>query len=149
MTEELQELGLEVGHRRVGRLMAENGMKVVRTRKYKATTDSNHAFAVAPNLLDRDFSVNAPNQKWAGDIQSCFRSGAEPAGPGFLGQRPQSEMGRRHQLHLDRRRLALPGRHSRPLLPARDRLGCQRRRQGAFTTPIAAVSTARAIIRNA
>ena len=63
MTEELQELGLEVGRRRVGRLMAENGIKDVRTRKYKATTDSDHAFAVAPNLLDRGFAADAPNQK--------------------------------------------------------------------------------------
>ncbi|QCO55369.1 transposase [Pseudorhodobacter turbinis] len=30
MTEELQELGLSVGHRRVGRLMRENGIKIVR-----------------------------------------------------------------------------------------------------------------------
>jgi len=68
MTEELQELGLNVGHRRVGRLMRENGIKIVRTRKYKATTDSNHAFNIAPNLLDQDFSADAMNQKWAGDI---------------------------------------------------------------------------------
>jgi len=31
-------------------------------------TDSNHAFNIAPNLLDRDFSASGPNQKWAGDI---------------------------------------------------------------------------------
>jgi putative transposase len=68
MTEELQELGLKVGHRRVGRLMRQNGIEAVRTRKYKVTTDSNHSFAIAPNLLDRDFSATAPNQKWAGDI---------------------------------------------------------------------------------
>lgn len=68
MTEELQELGLSVGHRRVGCLMRENGIKIVRTRKYKTTTDSNHAFNIAPNLLDQDFSAEAPNQKWAGDI---------------------------------------------------------------------------------
>ena len=68
MTEELLEPGLEVGHRRVGRLMRENGIKAVRTRKYKATTGSNHSFAVAPNLLDWDFSADAPNRKWAGDI---------------------------------------------------------------------------------
>jgi putative transposase len=48
MTEELQEQGLDVGHRRVGRLMVGNGIKAVRTKKYKSTTDSNHAFAVAP-----------------------------------------------------------------------------------------------------
>lgn len=68
MTEELKEVGLNVGHRRVGRLMHQNGFKVVRTRKYKATTDSNHRFNIAPNLLDRNFMADAPNRKWAGDI---------------------------------------------------------------------------------
>ena len=68
MTEELKELGLEVGHRRIGRLMSENGIEVKRNKKFKATTDSNHAFNIAPNLLNRDFHADAPNQKWAGDI---------------------------------------------------------------------------------
>lgn len=36
MTEELKELGLDVGHRRVGRLMRRNGIAVVRTRKQRA-----------------------------------------------------------------------------------------------------------------
>ena len=64
MTEELQELGLSVGHGRVGRLMRENGIKVIRTQKYKATTDSNHTFNIAPNLLDQDFSATGLNQKF-------------------------------------------------------------------------------------
>jgi len=68
MTEELKELGLAVGHRRIGRLMRENGIAVKRNRKFKATTDSNHSFNIAPNLLIRDFSAARPNQKWAGDI---------------------------------------------------------------------------------
>ena len=68
MTEELKEIGLDVGHRRVGRLMRQNGISVVRTRKHKVTTDSDHKFNIAPNLLDRDFNADAPNQKWAGDI---------------------------------------------------------------------------------
>ena len=68
MTEELQELGVNVGHRRVGRLMRDNGIKIIRTQKYKITTDSNHAFNIAPNLLDQDFSADGPNQKWADDI---------------------------------------------------------------------------------
>ena len=55
MTEELQELGLKVGHRRVGRLMGENGIKIIRTQKYNATTDSNHTFNIVPDLLDQDF----------------------------------------------------------------------------------------------
>lgn len=68
MTEELKELGFAVGHRRVGRLMSQNGIQVFRTHKYKATTDSAHNLNVAPNLLDQNFAANRPNQKWAGDI---------------------------------------------------------------------------------
>ena len=68
MTEELKELGLDVGHRRVGRLMKENNISVIRSRKYKVTTDSAHNLNIAPNLLDRDFHADAPNQKWVGDI---------------------------------------------------------------------------------
>ena len=37
-------------------------------QKYKVTTDSNHAFNIAPNLLNRNFRADQPNQKWAGDI---------------------------------------------------------------------------------
>ena len=44
----------------MGRLMRQNGILVVRTR--------NHKFNIAPNLLDRNFSADKPNQKWAGDI---------------------------------------------------------------------------------
>jgi len=68
MTEELKELGFTVGHRRVGRLMRDNGIKVVRTRKYKATTNSKHGYAIAPNLLDRNFIADQANQKWSVDI---------------------------------------------------------------------------------
>ena len=68
MTEELKAIGVDIGHRRVGRLMRENGITVKRTRKFKATTDSDHTFNITPNLLDRDFSAARPNQKWAGDI---------------------------------------------------------------------------------
>jgi len=68
MTEELKDLGLNIGHRRVGRLMRENGIRVERSKKYKVTTDSNPAFNIAPNLLNRDFRADQPNQKWAGDI---------------------------------------------------------------------------------
>ena len=68
MTEELNELGLRVGHRWVGRLMRQNAICVVRTHKFKATTDSDHTFNIAPNLLQQDFAASQPNQKWAGDI---------------------------------------------------------------------------------
>ena len=68
MTAELNELGLRVGQRRVGRLMRENGIRVHRSRKFKRTTDSDHAFNIAPNLLQQDFTASRPNQKWVGDI---------------------------------------------------------------------------------
>jgi len=74
ITEELKEIGLDVGHRRVGGLMRDNGIKVITTQKYKATTDSNHTFNIAPNLLDQDFSAIGPNQKWAGDISYIWTS---------------------------------------------------------------------------
>ena len=70
MTEELQEMG----RRRIGRLMRMNGIKTVRAQKYKVTTDSNHAFNIAPNLLDQDFSADGPNQKWASDISYIWTS---------------------------------------------------------------------------
>ena len=48
--------------------MRQSGIQIVRTRKFKATTDSDHAFNIAPNLLQQDFTASGPNQKWAGDI---------------------------------------------------------------------------------
>ena len=68
MTEELKEVGVDVGRRRIGRLKRENGIIVERTHKFKETTDSNHTFNIAPNLLNRDFTADRSNQKWAGDI---------------------------------------------------------------------------------
>ena len=68
MTEDLRELGFDVSHHRVGRLMVHNGVSPIRTRKYKVTTDSNHNYNIAPNLLKQDFTATEPNQKWAGDI---------------------------------------------------------------------------------
>ena len=49
--------------------MRQNGISVVRTRKHKVTADNNHKFNIVPNLLDRGFNANAPNQKRAGDIR--------------------------------------------------------------------------------
>ena len=49
MTEELKEMGFDVGYHRVGRIMRQNSISVVRTHKYKVTTDSNHKFNIASN----------------------------------------------------------------------------------------------------
>jgi putative transposase len=68
MTMDLKEVGLDVGERRVGRLMKINGIKPVRTRKHKVTTNSNHSLGIVANVLDGDFTADAANRKWAGDI---------------------------------------------------------------------------------
>ena len=64
MVHELRGNGLSIGRRRVARLMRENGMQARQKRRFKRTTDSLHAFPVAPNLLDQDFTASGPNQKW-------------------------------------------------------------------------------------
>jgi putative transposase len=48
--------------------MQENGLISVHKAKFKATTNSNHNYPVAPNLLQKDFTALAPGQKWVGDI---------------------------------------------------------------------------------
>jgi putative transposase len=84
ITEELKEIGLDIGHRRVGQFMRENGISAIRTRKHKVTTDSNHEFNIAPNLLDRNFAANEPNQKWATDISYTWtREGGGVSGCDF------------------------------------------------------------------
>jgi putative transposase len=42
--------------------------KQVADQIYRRKTNSNHKFNIAPNLLDRNFIADQPNQKWAGDI---------------------------------------------------------------------------------
>jgi transposase InsO family protein len=53
---------------RVARLMKRHGIGVKQKRCYKRTTKANENHPVAPNLLDRDFSAAAPNEKWTADI---------------------------------------------------------------------------------
>ncbi len=68
MHHDLKDDGLAIGRRRVARLMRENGLVARQKRRFKRTTDSEHAWPIAPNLLDQDFTADAPNLKWAADI---------------------------------------------------------------------------------
>ena len=45
-----------------------HGVQARRRRLYKMTTNSKHNYPVAPNLLDRQFIAEHPNQKWLTDI---------------------------------------------------------------------------------
>ncbi|MAF66832.1 MAG: IS3 family transposase [Planctomycetes bacterium] len=65
---ELVDQGVEVGRRRVARLMRELGLQGLSPRKFRVTTDSNHGEAIAPNVLVRDFVADEPNEKWTTDI---------------------------------------------------------------------------------
>lgn len=68
MHAELKEQGLSIGRHRVARLMSENGLQARRKTRFKRTTDSDHGGPVAANVLDRDFTATAPDQKWGVDI---------------------------------------------------------------------------------
>jgi len=68
---ELRDQGVRCSQKRVARLMRELGLVATKARRFVATTDSDHGFPVASNLLNREFDVDAiadVNQKWAGDI---------------------------------------------------------------------------------
>ena len=53
---------------RVAHLMRKCGLTAKRKRKYTVTTDSKHSFAVAENLLNREFFCAGPNHVWVSDI---------------------------------------------------------------------------------
>ena len=53
---------------RVHRLMKRLNIHSARKKAYKVTTNSNHSYPVAPNLLQRQFRFEQPNQAWVGDI---------------------------------------------------------------------------------
>ncbi len=60
--------GHQVGRHRVARLMKLAGLQARKKHRFVRTTDSRHDQPVAPNLLDRNFAVAAPNTAWASDI---------------------------------------------------------------------------------
>lgn len=64
----LTKRGEPCGMHRVARLMRRAGVRPRVRRKFVRTTDSKHPHAIAPNRLDRQFTVEAPNQVWVSDI---------------------------------------------------------------------------------
>jgi transposase InsO family protein len=65
---DLKEQGDTCGENRVARLMREDGLRSKTKRRFKATTDSKHNLPIAPNLLNREFNPEKPNEVYAGDI---------------------------------------------------------------------------------
>jgi putative transposase len=66
--QELVDQGDKIGRRRVARLMCEMKLQCICPRKFRVTTDSNHANEIVPNVLSRDFTASKTNEKWATDV---------------------------------------------------------------------------------
>lgn len=65
---DLADHGIRVGVDRIKRIRKKLGLRCKQKRKFKVTTDSRHNLPVAPNLLERNFTVTAPNRVWVSDI---------------------------------------------------------------------------------
>lgn len=61
-------LGLPVNHKRVARLMREAGLQGLYRRRRRGTTLRDPAAEPATDLVNRQFTVDAPNQLWITDI---------------------------------------------------------------------------------
>jgi transposase InsO family protein len=67
ITMELHNRGYEINHKTVQRLMIELNIKcMVRIKKYRSY--KGEVGKIAPNLIQRDFKADAPNQKWTTDV---------------------------------------------------------------------------------
>lgn len=69
-----QQQGIIINHKTVLRLMRILGLKsLIRVKKYKSYKGQQGA--IAPNLLNRNFKAEKPNQKWATDVTEFNVSG--------------------------------------------------------------------------
>ena len=65
---DLADHGVKATVYRVKRLRSKLGLRCKQKQRFKATTNSKHSLPLAPNVLDRQFAVAAPNQAWVTDI---------------------------------------------------------------------------------
>lgn len=68
ITAVLRARGIRCSENRVARLMRQHSLQAKRQKIFKVTTNSKHKLPVAPNLLDRNFEAEAPDQVWIADI---------------------------------------------------------------------------------
>jgi transposase InsO family protein len=68
ITAELHDTGLGVNHKRVARVMRRFGVQGLRLRRRVTTTIADPAAIKAPDLIGRDFTAPAINQRYVGDI---------------------------------------------------------------------------------
>ena len=65
---DLADHGIQTSVYRIKRIRRRLGLRCKQKRKFKATTNSSHTLPLAPNLLDRQFAVAAPDRAWVSDI---------------------------------------------------------------------------------
>jgi transposase InsO family protein len=68
VTAELSERGERVNHKKVARVMRRYRIQGLRLRRRVSTTIADPAAAKAPDLIGRDFTAEAVNQRYVGDI---------------------------------------------------------------------------------
>lgn len=68
ITLDLKDEGQHFNRKTVAASMRRQGLRAKAAKRFKATTNSDHELPVAPNVLQQNFSADAPNQKWVGDI---------------------------------------------------------------------------------
>ena len=65
----LRRQGRDASRGRIERAMRRNGIRAIMAKPRRVrTTDSRHDLPIAPNLVARDFTTDAPNRVWLGDI---------------------------------------------------------------------------------
>ena len=64
----LNSAGIACGKHRVARLRKQAGIEAQRKRRFRLTVEHHHTPKAAPDLLQRQFSSDAPNRAWVGDM---------------------------------------------------------------------------------
>ncbi len=75
---ELLARGIQCCVNTVAKIMQQLGLRSKVKRQFRPTTNSNHAYEVAPNTLNRQFDQAGPNQAWSSDITYV------PTGEGWM-----------------------------------------------------------------
>jgi transposase InsO family protein len=68
ITAELNDNGLHINHKKVARVMRRHRIRGLRLRRRVQTTIADPAAVKAPDLIGRDFTAAAVNQRYVGDI---------------------------------------------------------------------------------
>jgi transposase InsO family protein len=66
--QELRRSGLKINKKRVVRIMQKYGIRAKTRKKFKKTTNSNHSYPIAKDLLRQNFKTRKSNKIWVSDI---------------------------------------------------------------------------------